>query len=346
MMRAHEKAFDRRSSCEARSSRVCRTSRAVGAILLLVTSMLIAACAKDSITKPSAYLAPCLTARFPSNNVWNQQIGLLPVHPNSQVWVASFFPPTQGFSVATSPGCGLPVLRTGPAWQRMRFDLQAESDDCLYPFSNSQPFETCNPDSHWAAIDTVNCILYEMYDVHTGAPNYAAQGSRWFLNSNDLRPKGWTSADEAGLPISPGLLNYDEAHSGTIRHALRFALSWPDVDTSYVWPARHFGYRDHVQNAIPLGMRMRLKANYVIPPGCSRECAATLTALRDYGAFLADRSGDASGNFSLECQTDPRWGGIPAEIVNVTHGIAAYLEFVDESGCMADPNSGRWKPPF
>jgi hypothetical protein len=228
----------------------------------------------------------------------------------------------------------------------MRFDVQVDSDTCLYPFSNSQPFETCNPDSHWAAIDTVNCILYEMYNVHAGAQNYAAQGSHWLLTSNDLRPNGWTSADEAGLPISPGLLNYDEAQSGTIRHALRFALSWPDVDTSYVWPARHFAHRDPLPNAIPFGMRMRLKANYVIPPGCSRECAAVLRALRDYGAFLADRAGDASGNFALECQTDPRWGGIPSEINLTTRGISAYLEFVDESACMADPNSGRWKQPL
>jgi flagellar hook capping protein FlgD len=53
-MCAHE-ACDRRSSCEARSSRLRRTSRGVGSILLLVTPMLFAACAKDSITKPSTY---------------------------------------------------------------------------------------------------------------------------------------------------------------------------------------------------------------------------------------------------------------------------------------------------
>ena len=54
-MCAHEGACDRRSSCEARSSRLRRTSRGVGAILLLVTPMLFAACAEDSITKPGTY---------------------------------------------------------------------------------------------------------------------------------------------------------------------------------------------------------------------------------------------------------------------------------------------------
>src|SRR5437867_1494442 len=54
-MCAHEGACDRRSSYEARSSRLRRTSRGVGSILLLVTPMLFAACAKDSITKPGTY---------------------------------------------------------------------------------------------------------------------------------------------------------------------------------------------------------------------------------------------------------------------------------------------------
>ena len=51
-MCADEVACDRRSSCEARSSRLRRTSRGVGSILLLVAPMLFDACAKDSITKP------------------------------------------------------------------------------------------------------------------------------------------------------------------------------------------------------------------------------------------------------------------------------------------------------
>jgi len=296
-----------------------------------------------SIFAQAVSLAVCLLPSFPADNVWNQPIGALPVHPMSSTWVAAFFPTMRGFAIATDESCGLPVLRTGPAWQRMRFDWPAESDTCLYPFSTAQPFETCNPDSHWAAIDTVNCLLYEMYNVHAGAPNHAAQGSRWNLTSNALRANGWTSADEAGLPISPGLLRYDEAHGGVIRHALRFALSWPCVDNSYVWPARHVAIRRHVANAIPLGMRMRLRSNVVIPKDASPECQAVLRCMRDYGLFLADRAGDQVGEFSLECEPSPKWGGILAEIASRTKGIARSLEFVDESAHMAEPNSGRWK---
>ena len=54
-MRADEGACDRRSSCQARPSRLRRTSRGVGSILLLVTPMLFSACGEDSITKPTTY---------------------------------------------------------------------------------------------------------------------------------------------------------------------------------------------------------------------------------------------------------------------------------------------------
>ena len=57
------------------------------------------------------------------------------------------------------------------------------------------------------------------------------------MSSNALRPKGWTSADAAGLPILPGLARYDEVAAGAIDHALRFTA--PTRATRYIYPARH-----------------------------------------------------------------------------------------------------------
>ena len=65
----------------------------------------------------------------------------------------------------------------------------------------------------------------------------AGSGAIWNLNSNALRPSGWTSADAAGLPILPGLLRYDEVQSGSITHAIRMTAE--PTDTSFIWPARH-----------------------------------------------------------------------------------------------------------
>ena len=68
---------------------------------------------------------------------------------------------------------------------------------------------------------------YELYNAvrrDGGASWQVSSSARWDLTRNGRRPAGWTSADAAGLPIFPGLLRYDEAASGTIRHALRFTL--------------------------------------------------------------------------------------------------------------------------
>ena len=45
---------------------------------------------------------------------------------------------------------------------------------------------------------------------------HAGSGAIFDLNSNALRPAGWTSADAAGLPILPGLVRYDEVAAGEI----------------------------------------------------------------------------------------------------------------------------------
>ena len=66
----------------------------------------------------------------------------------------------------------------------------------------------------------------------------AGSGATWDLRSNTLRPRGWTSADAAGLPILPGLVRYREVGDGAIRHALRFTA--PRTRPAYVYPARHF----------------------------------------------------------------------------------------------------------
>lgn len=56
-------------------------------------------------------------------------------------------------------------------------------------------------------------------------------------NSNEFRPRGWTSADAAGLPILPGLARYDEVRDGVIDHALRFTVS--ETRRAFIYPARH-----------------------------------------------------------------------------------------------------------
>lgn len=76
------------------------------------------------------------------------------------------------------------------------------------------------------------------------------------LSTTTLRPAVWTSADAAGLPIFPGLLRYEEAATGEIRHAIRFT-----VQRAYVAPARHLGTRQ-TPACLPSGARLRLRASF------------------------------------------------------------------------------------
>jgi hypothetical protein len=121
------------------------------------------------------------------------------------------------------------------------------------------------------------------------------------LNSNTLRPAGWTSADAAGLPIFPGLVRYDEAVvQGAINHALRFTVA--RTRHGYVYPARHFASSNTSTNLPPMGMRVRLKASYNIS-GFPPEVQVILKALKKYGMFVADNG----SNWYVSGAPDPRW---------------------------------------
>ena len=84
----------------------------------------------------------------------------------------------------------------------------------------------------------------------------AGSGAIFDLSSNARRPEGWTSADAAGLAILPGLVRYDEAVRGPIRHALRVTVR---ATNGYVWPASHRA--GSTAGALPMGARLRLKAS-------------------------------------------------------------------------------------
>jgi hypothetical protein len=107
----------------------------------------------------------------------------------------------------------------------------------------------------------------------------------WDLDSDRLRPSGWTSADAAGLPILPGLVRYDEVRAGEILHALRFTA--PRTRTGYIYPARHQSGESSSSALPPMGLRVRLKASVDISR-YPRQARVILTALKRYGMILAD----------------------------------------------------------
>ena len=102
-----------------------------------------------------------------------------------------------------------------------------DSDPGPYPIPPDAPIEGGpgrHGDRHVLVVDQDACLLYEIFDAHPSATASwdAGSGAVFDLNSNALRPDGWTSADAAGFAILPGLVRYEEVAAGEIAHALRF----------------------------------------------------------------------------------------------------------------------------
>jgi len=72
---------------------------------------------------------------------------------------------------------------------------------------------------------------------------------------------------------------------------------------AYLPPANHWASSDTSPHLPPMGMRVRLKASYAIPPGFSAETRALLQAMKTYGLIVADNG----SNWYVSGAPDPRW---------------------------------------
>ncbi|MEO8972927.1 MAG: hypothetical protein ABI406_15175 [Ktedonobacteraceae bacterium] len=276
---------------------------------------------------------------YPSDNIWNYDISHLPVNSNSANFIKSIgsgLPLHPDFGTGTN---GIPY-NVVPASQKnvpVHFIDKQESDPGPYPIPPNAKLEA-GSDHHVLVVDKGTCNLYEMYHSqlqHNGSWD-AYSGARWNLNSNQLRPSGWTSADAAGLPILAGLVRYDEVASGVINHALRFTVS--QSQATLLWPARHFASSSHDPNLPPMGLRIRLKASIDISH-FSRTDQVILTALKHYGMFVADNG----SSWFLSGAPDNRWNNNDLHQLDQISGTD--FEAVDESSVESNPNSGKVKPP-
>lgn len=251
---------------------------------------------------------------FPGDNPWNQDISMMPVDPNSANLIASIgsntgLHPDFGTTYDGAPN-GIPYVVVAGTQPLVPINFTAygdESDPGPYPVPLNAPIEggsNSNGDRHVIVIDRDNWKLYELYRAFpvNGSAGWDADcGAVFDLNSNVLRPTGWTSADAAGLPIFPGLVRYDEVfEQGAITHALRFTVS--SSRRGYVYPARHFASTNTNPNLPPMGMRVRLKASFDIS-GFSPAMQVILRALKKYGMIVADNG----SNWYISGAPDPRW---------------------------------------
>jgi hypothetical protein len=208
---------------------------------------LVAAAALAGAPLPGAPKCPI----FPRDNHWNLRVDRLPVHPRSDAIVRSIgrdrtMHADFGSGLWEGGPIGIPFATVGEGQRKVRlsFEYASESNRGRYPIPRRVPIEggrRSDGDRHAIVVDRSRCRLYELFAAYPedgGMPWRAGSGAIWNLRSNRLRPRGWTSADAAGLPILPGLARYDEVRRGRIDHALRFTAA--STRRAFIYPARHF----------------------------------------------------------------------------------------------------------
>jgi hypothetical protein len=289
---------------------------------------------------------------FPRDNVWNTPITDLPINSNSATWLAAMdtsttsLHPDYGPSGNPAAPYGIPwnIVTPRTAFTKIIFQYATQSSPGPYPLTHTTLIER-GSDRHALMVDPTAsatshaCTLFETYDTtyRANGRSVAGSGAIWNLNSNALRPIGFTSADAAGLPILPGLVNYNEVASGSMNHALRFTAQC--TQQSFVWPARHEAGQANVQ-CPPMGARFRLNASFTLPESsCSNFCQTVVTTMKTYGLILADNG----SNWYFQGTADRHW--TYNEVDQLKQIPASQFVAVDESCLMVNANSGQALQP-
>jgi serine/threonine-protein kinase len=257
---------------------------------------------------------------------WNQPIATASKDPQSDVIIAAL--QARGWGAGRLHiDFSLDVLCAPPGTPLREF----EATDDFYPDEcDRQPVPvpanghlegetgyrcTLDGDCHLLVVAEDTHKLYEQWRADIDGQTYRGGClAVWDLNRTydaALRGDQCSSADAAGLPISPLLFDADEVASGAIEHAVRFALPNTHLRTrSYVRPATHAtGAASAGEDGVPYGARLRLRADYPLAQLPSDGARVLARALQRYGMILAD-----GGNIALMGQADQgsaaKWDGL------------------------------------
>lgn len=243
---------------------------------------------------------------FPDSNWWNQDITNAPIDPQSAAFIDFIGRSRSLHPDFGPPPYGIPYVGVGGSEPRTPVafvEYPDESDrgagsEVGYPIPDAAKTQPnyiegaragggSEGDRHLIVVDRDRWLLYELFATRwTGQRWEAGSGAVFDLAANQRRPEGWTSADAAGLAILPGLVRFDEAQRGPIRHALRATVRRTN---GYVWPASHRA--GNTAGALPMGARLRLKPSVDVArfPDYIQNI---FRAMQTHGLIIADNGSD------------------------------------------------------
>lgn len=325
----------------SRAQRINQEGRILGALPVVTNSILFDTNAADSVMSAMQI--------FPVTNPWNECISNRPLLANSDAMIAQINSDAgANTNLKLFQEMNFVVVPDTQALVSNKFVTYADESDLnggispygLYPTPTNTPIEgwptgtgsqtlfqwqtnnTTGDDRHSIIVQPGAGFIYETWEALRVGTNWqAANGAIFNLNTNGLRPDGWTSGDAAGLPMFPALVRYDECERGMVEHACRLVVV--KSRSEHIYPARHdAGAVPATSTNYPaMGQRLRLKQSFVIPATWTKEERALALGLKKYGALVADNS---SSFFSISITPDDRWGNA---FTHITSGAVAITNF-------------------
>ena len=299
--------------------------------------------------------------RFPAGSVWHRNIAAAPLHPDSATMIATL----QGlggwgngnrfqidFSIhvrqlaAGESAPSLPVIAHrqfddyySPDCESLGTTMPVPADAAIEGQSGLS-CDNANNDCHLLVVQ--GSRLYEAYSANVSQGSVDALClAVWQLDASyppEGRGEHCTSADAAGFPIAPLLVNADEVASAVgvpnsdLGHAIRFILPNARMASDaalggrfgrlYVRPASHAGGPSGPTGSIPYGARLRLRADFPMS-GYNAAAQVILRTMQRYGIVLAD-GGNIALTFESDRFTTAKWSqlGVTAQMFFQTAGAA------------------------
>ena len=341
----------------AQSERINQEGRILGPAPVVTTPTLFNTPQADTIVSAMQI--------FPVTNPWNEDISRRPVLSNSATMITQLKSDLSSTRQTLRPFYEMNYVLVPDNQARVTIpflDYANESDldggtypNGSYPIPSNMPIETWPRDTgsltlqQWQ-MDATNVggdrhgiivapgagSIWETWQMKlTNSGWQASNGAKFDLNSNALRPAGWTSGDAAGLPMFPALVRYDECERGAVEHAVRLCV--PKTRREYIYPANHYASSIAATSTQypAMGQRFRLKATFAVPSGWTIEEKAVCYGLKKYGAIVADNSG---GFFSISVCPDDRFASNAFD--NLSTIDVSNFEVIQTTG----PNEGPRSP--
>ena len=300
---------------------------------------------------------------MPVTSAWNEDVSRLPLLANSDAMIAQITSDLASSrrTLRAFYEMNYVLVPDNQAVQSIRFfNYPGESDldggtspNGLYPIPANLPVETwpnqtgtltlaqwqqdvnnTGGDRHAIMVKPGAGFIWETWLAKlVGGAWQASNGAKFDLNSNTLRPAGWTSGDAAGLPMFPALVRFDECERGMVEHAVRLVVKRTRVGPIY--PATHQASVGSTTSPdIPaMGQRLRMKASFAIPASWTKQEKAVCLALKKYGGIVADNG----GFFSFSVCPDDRFPSNAFD--DLSSIVISNFEVVQSTGATQGPRS-------